>query len=100
MMTLCADSIDNDQDGLIDCADDDCALEAECVTQKRVTMVLTMMVTGIHHDCADSDCATDASCVETACDDGADNDGDGDIDCADADCVSDTAYTVKATKSL
>jgi hypothetical protein len=35
-------------------------------------------------DCADSDCATD--CIEI-CDNGIDDDGDGAIDCADSDCV-------------
>jgi hypothetical protein len=54
----CADGLDNDCDGLTDCADADCAPAASCSTAP-----------------------------ETQCDDGADNDSDGPTDCADGDCV-------------
>ncbi|MEO0602117.1 MAG: hypothetical protein AAF211_11820, partial [Myxococcota bacterium] len=37
-------------------------------------------------DCADSDCADDPACGPEVCDDGLDNDGDGERDCTDADC--------------
>jgi hypothetical protein len=54
----CADGVDNDADGLIDCADPDCSFT----------------------------CATPAENTAAACADGVDNDADGLIDCADPDC--------------
>ncbi|MEM7245621.1 MAG: choice-of-anchor Q domain-containing protein [Acidobacteriota bacterium] len=42
-------------------------------------------------DCADADCASFAGCVETECDDGLDDEPDGAIDCLDLDCVRDVA---------
>lgn len=54
----CDDGADNDDDGLIDCADPDCAAQQRC---------------GDESD---------------ACDDGVDNDGDALQDCADPDCWS------------
>ncbi len=38
-------------------------------------------------DCADTDCAGSALCTETICSDGIDNDNDGATDCADSDCA-------------
>ena len=57
--SVCGDGLDNDGDGLADCADPDCAITPSCLPQP-----------------------------ETACDDGLDNDGDGVIDCADSDCAT------------
>jgi hypothetical protein len=37
-------------------------------------------------DCGDSDCGSDPACEETVCDDGRDDDGDGFVDCEDFDC--------------
>lgn len=54
--TSCADMIDNDHDGEIDCADNDCQLKSFC------------------------------SPSETVCNDKFDNDGDGLTDCTDNDC--------------
>ena len=54
----CGDTIDNDQDGNIDCADTDCAGLGPC---------------GLEN--------TDAKCSDNI-----DNDGDGATDCADTDC--------------
>ncbi|MCC6558019.1 MAG: hypothetical protein IT372_34160 [Polyangiaceae bacterium] len=60
---VCADALDNDGDGLPDCADPDCYLEAAC----------------------------GEAAVEVDCGDGVDDDGDGISDCADPDCAGDPA---------
>ena len=67
--TNCSDGIDNDLDGLTDCADPDCAGKS---------------------------CGTGCTCTngykaETNCSDGIDNDHDGKTDCADPDCATSAA---------
>lgn len=57
--TLCTDGLDNDSDGLTDCADPDCVGVSTCGPEGR----------------------------DVTCSDGYDNDGDGDIDCLDAGCA-------------
>lgn len=110
----CLDGIDNDEDGVTDCADADCHSQA-CVE---------ICLDGVDNnadgliDCADASCATnepacraveicdnqvddngdfrtdcyDPACFGTACDevctDGQDNDLDGAIDCGDEECSS------------
>lgn len=61
--TICTDGLDNDSDGLTDCADPDCAGIDICGPEGR----------------------------DVTCTDGYDNDGDGDIDCADAGCAKNKA---------
>ncbi|MFT5587187.1 MAG: hypothetical protein ACI9VR_004795 [Cognaticolwellia sp.] len=56
----CADGVDNDQDGLTDCADDDCDGDAVCDKDEGEPEI---------------------------CDDGLDNDLDGQADCDDSDCA-------------
>jgi hypothetical protein len=63
--TDCQGGGDDDGDGLVDCADPDCAAVPPCVPA-----------------------------AAEVCDDGADNDGDGAFDCADADCAADPFCTV------
>jgi hypothetical protein len=62
----CTDGVDNDGDGEIDCADDDCLEETACLAQPTYGVGF-----------------------ESVCSDGLDDDADGSIDCADADCVND-----------
>ena len=92
----CADGIDNEGDGLIDCDDPDCASAPECVD---CIAYECDCADGIDNDgdgqidCNDSDCASASECVdctlyECDCADGMDNDGDGQIDCDDSDCAS------------
>jgi len=71
---ICNDGIDNNGDGLIDCADPDCASDAACVQ----------------------------GCVPTGlegkgrtCSDGIDNDCDGLIDCADPQCARNHACKIR-----
>ena len=79
VVELCANGLDDDDDGLLDCYDDDCI--GSCPEQCS---------NGIDDDadgtvdCADPDCT--GACPE-ACDDGIDNDGDDTIDCDDLDCI-------------
>jgi hypothetical protein len=75
---LCGNGIDDDGNGLIDCADDACA----SICPEICGDSLDNDSDGLA-DCEDADC--DGSCTE-ACGDGRDNDGDGLIDCADQDC--------------
>jgi hypothetical protein len=56
---LCSDTIDNDNDGFIDCADSGCA--AFCVAEACQDGVDNDGDGQI--DCADTNCATDASCT-------------------------------------
>ena len=58
----CDNGLDDDGDGLVDCADADCVFHPSCQGQ-----------------------------VETACENGLDDDGDGPVDCADSDCVGSPA---------
>jgi hypothetical protein len=87
---ICFDGIDNDHDGIIDCADPDCARSADCRTE--------ICSNGIDDDqdgfidCNDSECVGVAGCtgaaVERLCEDGLDNDGDGFVDCLDPNCFT------------
>ena len=89
---ICDDGLDNDKDGLIDCADSDCSADPICPAP-----VSEVCTDGIDNDqdgkvdCADSDCLGISGCgteqLSTTCADGFDNDGDGFIDCADPGCA-------------
>ncbi|MCZ6792660.1 MAG: hypothetical protein O7J95_03495 [Planctomycetota bacterium] len=57
----CADGVDNDMDGLIDCADPDCAMAANC-RETNCTDMIDNDMDG-QTDCDDTDCAMDAACV-------------------------------------
>ena len=73
----CADGVDNDQDGLTDCEDGDCAcIETDCgdgIDDDSDGLL----------DCEDDDCVD--VCIED-CGDGSDNDRDGLTDCDDDEC--------------
>jgi hypothetical protein len=91
----CTDGWDDDCDGLVDCADPDCAGDAACeAVEATCTDGRDNDGDGLA-DCADPDCAGDAACeaVETRCFDGLDNDGDAHADCADPDCLGVEAET-------
>jgi prepilin-type N-terminal cleavage/methylation domain-containing protein len=84
--TACADGLDNDCDGQIDCNDSECSAASSCVSI-----------------CGDGscnagegpcNCSTDcgaAPVTEANCEDSEDNDCDGDVDCDDSDCNGDEA---------
>ncbi len=101
----CADGLDNDGDGYIDCDDHDCYLTRDCggspsgLENQDSTCSDGMDNDGDGYiDCDDYDCSRNSTvsvCTATneglednanACADGIDNDGDGFIDCQDWDC--------------
>ena len=87
---ICSDTIDNDCDGAIDCADSDCdSLPAESACFDGIDNDCDTAV-----DCADSDCAGGS---ETSCSDGVDNDCDLQPDCADSDCGGDPACSASCS---
>ncbi len=86
----CSDGIDNDGDGIADCADGDCDFAISCLAE--------ICDNGIDDDgdglvdCADGDCAAvSTSCVEI-CGNGIDDDGNGLIDDDDPQCNTSTSY--------
>ena len=69
---MCSDGADDDCDGLVDCADSDCA---------------TLSCGAMGETCdAMGACSCPGGTTETMCGDMTDNDCDGLIDCADTDC--------------
>ncbi len=92
--TKCSDGIDNDKDGLTDCADPDCEGSAVCGpedTDARCNDKVDNDGDGFV-DCEDKDCSPFCpepvipSRKERNCSDKIDNDGDGLTDCEDPDC--------------
>lgn len=103
----CSDSLDNDCNGSLDCADSACDLGAcgsgaLCMNSRCTETSCNDRLDGDRDgkfDCADSDCDTKSCgagsgavcgaglCKETSCTNNTDDDGDGDTDCADADCA-------------
>ena len=73
--TICNDLIDNDNDTLVDCADQDCADDPAC----------------------QSECVSQSSVETGYCTDGVDNDCDGAIDGQDSDCGPAPECTSQAT---
>ena len=88
--TNCTDDIDNDGDGDIDCADEDCRNGPDCAIPPYGIPWEDDCGDGLDNDddgyvdCFDTDCAE--VCPEI-CDDGIDNDADGMVDCEDTDCA-------------
>ncbi len=84
----CANGVDDDCDGDVDCDDADCVTRPVCVaTETNCDDRVDNDGDGAT-DCADDDCFTVPSCTtfEVSCIDRIDNDGDGLTDCADPDC--------------
>jgi len=86
----CADGLDNDRDGKVDCADrpdcdQDCLPDTETLCDDAEDDDADGLV-----DCRDPDCVEDEACLED-CTNGTDDDGDSLIDCADTDCQGDAA---------
>ncbi len=86
----CSDGVDDDGDGLADCADGDCDFDTSCIVE--------ICGNGIDDDgdglvdCADGDCSSvQSQCVEI-CGNGVDDDGDGLVDGYDPDCNVSTSY--------
>ena len=86
--TTCDDGLDNDCDGLSDCDDPDCSTDPACAPSCG---------DGTCDPPLEDPCNCPADCgspppaeiANLTCDDGVDNDCDGDVDCLDSDCASD-----------
>ncbi len=98
----CKDGKDNDNDGLKDCADNDCWQQPYCPKYcETVLKCEKECKLGSNGEYKCADCLSDAQCdtfkgescvdnkcqqIEQICTDNKDNDVDGKIDCADSDC--------------
>lgn len=88
----CANGIDDDEDGLLDCADPDCTQDPVCSETQCGNGRLES-----GEECDDGNSADGDGCsaqctlesAEQTCDDRLDDDGDGLTDCADPDCAQD-----------
>jgi len=102
---LCQDQVDNDGDGDIDCADQDCQSVCGIGQPDYAAPMPEYCDDGVDNDgdgaidCQDDECADFMGCngddygipYESECADGVDNDGDHAVDCADQDCMDDPA---------
>ena len=90
--TNCSDNIDEDEDGLYDCDDPDCAYDPACVPEEVCGNGFDDDGDG-YTDCYDADCAYEAACLYAteACNNGIDDDWDYLVDCDDGDCGADPA---------
>jgi len=96
---ICDDMTDNDCDGRVDCADNECTGAPVCQTSSEPEICDDGFDNDGDNkvDCADKkDCNGDPVCsggsgTAETCDDGFDNDGDARIDCDDRDCRRDPA---------
>jgi len=93
VIEICDNGLDDDGDGVIDCADADCYALAACFVNGREICDDGIDDDGDNvTDCDDADCNSYSSCrtgqVIEICNNGVDDDGDGLIDCDDADCNS------------
>jgi hypothetical protein len=103
----CGNMLDDDFDGLVDCADPDCAGNAMCVSVEICDNHIDDNANGLI-DCADplcanqicglngqlcaaNVCACPGGATESNCTDGIDNNCDGLVDCADPGCAADPA---------
>jgi len=89
---VCGDGLDNDRNGLMDCADDRCEDADGCDGEWGQGCIdgLDGDQDGLA-DCADSDCAAHHLCaelIEWSCSNGLDGDEDGLTDCDDSDCAT------------
>jgi hypothetical protein len=78
--TSCTDNVDNDSDGMLDCADPNCARVEACFGCRNDVDDDQNGQT----DCADPSCIGTEAC--TSCINGLDDDGNGLVDCADPTC--------------
>lgn len=88
----CDDGVDNDLDGTLDCLDDSC-LGQVCVSPAQPMWRCGVLPADGGVDAGVSDAGTDGGptfgcyAPESACDNGLDDDGDGEADCLDIDCT-------------
>jgi hypothetical protein len=83
----CTDGVDNDADGLADCADPACSATAAACQEQCTNDVDDDG--NFLADCLDPDCDLDPACAEDCVDGRVDDDGDGRFDCLDPYCTPD-----------
>jgi cysteine-rich repeat protein len=90
-MEICSNGMDDDLDGLVDCADSDCSDHTWCNGSCGNGIVESGEQCDDGNANAGDGCAPDCTLEPSAeiCDDRADNDSDGLTDCADPDCADD-----------
>lgn len=82
----CDNGVDDDEDGLVDCADEDCDQHVRCLPESLCNDRLDNDGDG-HIDCEDPDCTNLPVCEPEDCANGEDDNEDGYTDCQDAQCV-------------
>lgn len=86
----CNDNIDNDGDGFVDCEDQDCLEDGDCLALQEHRCFDHLDNDGDGFiDCEDQDCFEAPGCTtqQESCTNGLDDDGNGLIDCEDAFCA-------------
>ena len=86
---ICGDNLDNNGNGLTDCADSTCSGTAACLSAVEICDDGFDNDGNSLVDCADPACMSSGKCQLPAvevCGDGLDNNGDGLLDCADPAC--------------
>ena len=92
VVEICDNSLDDDGDSLIDCADPDCSTDPACqtCTDADFDTFFAESGCGTAIDCDDTDFDINPGAAEI-CNDTIDNDCDNLIDCNDGDCFADPA---------
>jgi len=62
IVEVCYDGLDEDEDGLVDCTDDDCFSDSLCLESGNCADGYDNDLDGLE-DCADDDCSGDEACV-------------------------------------
>jgi len=90
---ICDNRLDDNANGLVDCADPACSGAPLCGGTGPTESCSNGSDDNGNGlvDCADPDCASVAICEETNCTDDLDNNGNGFVDCADSGCGSNAA---------
>ncbi len=84
----CDNTVDDDDDGLVDCADEECDEHPRCLPETICNDRLDNDGDGLM-DCEDPDCLNLDVCLPEQCDNGQDDNNDGFTDCQDAQCLLD-----------
>jgi len=92
---VCDNGLDDDYDGLADCADPACVGQPICAVENCFNGI-DDDIDGLM-DCADPECAAEPLCNVEDCTNAIDDDGDGWIDCADPDCTASPVCNIDET---
>ncbi len=90
LLERCDNNVDDDGDGMVDCADDECDQHPRCLPESVCNDRVDNDGDG-RIDCDDPDCQSLEVCQPEDCANGQDDNNDGFVDCQDAQCVGDPA---------